>query len=162
MGLAFRPPRSDRVEALARWTDLQDRRAAEPFDSLRATSGLTVAAVEVRVRLWPSLEWAGKGAARLIREGAGDIAPSDAHSMLWVSRMDYKLGGPIRLGVQYQQLAIREAGDRRGGWLQEVMWDPDQHLRFGVGYNFARVSGDEFDRMRSDADGWFVRAQSRY
>jgi hypothetical protein len=162
VGMAYRPPRSDRIEALARLTDLQDRRAAEPFDSLRATSGLTVAAVEVRMRLWPDLEWAAKGAYRVMREGAGDIEPSDAHSMLWVSRLDYAFAGPFRLGVQYQQLSQREAGDRRGGWLQELTWDPDKHLRFGVGYNFTRISGNEFDRMRSDADGWFVRAQSRY
>ncbi len=162
VGMAFRPPRSDRVEALARWTDLQDRRAAEPLDSLRATSGLTVAAVEVRMRFWPDLEWGAKGAARIMREGAGDIAPSDAHSMLWVSRVDYAFAGPFRFGVQYQQLSQREAGDRRGGWLQELTWDPEKHLRFGVGYNFTRISGNEFDRTGSDADGWFVRAQSRY
>ena len=162
IGMAYRAPRSDRVEALARLTDLQDRRPAEPFDSLRATSGLTVAAVEVRMRLWPDLEWGAKGAARIVREGAGDIAPSDAHSMLWVSRVDYAFAGPFRLGVQYQQLSQREVGDRRGGWLQELTWDPQKHLRFGVGYNFTRVSGDEFDRSGGDADGWFVRAQSRY
>ncbi len=162
VGMAYRPKHSDRVEALARLTDLQDRRAAAPFDSLRATSGLTVAAAEVRMRLSPDLEWGVKGAARVIREGAGDMAPSDAHSMLWVSRVDYKFAGPLSLGVQYQRLSQREAGDRRGGWLQELTMDPDKHLRFGVGYNFTRISGNEFDRTRSDADGWFVRAQSRY
>jgi len=162
VGMAYRPPRSDRVEALARLTDMQDRRAAEPFDSLRATSGLTVAAVEVRMRFWRDFEWGGKGAVRVMSEGAGDIAPSDAHSVLWVSRVDYAFVRPFRFGVQYQRLSQREARDRRGGWLQELTWDPEKHLRFGVGYNFTRISGNEFSRTGSDADGWFVRGQTRY
>jgi hypothetical protein len=162
VGMSYRHARSDRVEALARLTDLQDRRAAEPADSLRSTRGLTVGALEVRMRLWPDLEWAAKGAIRVMREGAGDIPPSDAHSTLWTSRVDYAFARPFRVGVQYQQLAQEEAGDRRGGWLQELTWDPDKHLRFGVGYNFTRISGDEFNTTGDDAGGWFVRAQSRY
>ena len=70
--------------------------------------------------------------------------------------------GPFRFGVQYQQLAQREVGDRRGGLLQELTWDPQQHLRFGVGYNFSKISGDEFDRSMRDANGWVGRAQTRY
>ncbi len=162
VGMAYRQPRSDRVEALARFTDLQDRRPLDPSDSLRATNGLSVAAVEVRMRLWPDLEWGLKGAARVMRAGDGLIAPTDAHSALFVSRMDYAFAGPFRFGVQYQQLAQREVGDRRGGLLQELTWDPQQHLRFGVGYNFSKISGDEFDRSMRDANGWFVRAQTRY
>jgi hypothetical protein len=162
VGMAYRQPRSDRVEALARFTDLQDRRPQNPSDSLRATNGLSVAAVEVRMRLWPDLEWGLKGAARVMRAGDGLIAPTDAHSALFVSRMDYAFAGPFRFGVQYQQLAQREVGDRRGGLLQELTWDPQQHLRFGVGYNFSKISGDEFDRSMRDANGWFVRAQTRY
>ena len=40
--------------------------------------------------------------------------------------------------------------------------DPTGHLRFGVGYNFTRFSGDVLDRGEESSKGWFVRAQSRY
>jgi hypothetical protein len=35
-------------------------------------------------------------------------------------------------------------------------------MRFGVGYNFSRFSGDPLVRTQDTARGWFLRAQSRY
>ena len=35
-------------------------------------------------------------------------------------------------------------------------------MRFGVGYNFSRFSGDPLVREQDSAHGWFLRAQSRY
>ncbi len=62
----------------------------------------------------------------------------------------------------YRRLSQRETGDASGGWLQELSVDPSRHLRFGVGYNFTRFSGDVLDRGEENSKGCFVRAQSRY
>ncbi|HKQ57734.1 MAG TPA: Calx-beta domain-containing protein [Candidatus Eisenbacteria bacterium] len=162
IGLAYRPVRSDRVQALARWTRLDDRRALVPGDSLSSESGLDVAALETSVRLTETIEWSGKGAARIIRDGREGLAPVATHGSLWISRVDYAVRKPVKLGVEYRLLAQRETNDKRRGWLQEVSWDPAAHFRLGLGYNFTHFSGDLLDRGEEDSRGWFIRAQSRY
>jgi len=162
VGMAIRPTRSDRVQALARLTRLDDRRPGAPGDTLLWESGLDVAALEASLRLTHDLEWSGKGAARVLRDGPGGLPAVTTHGRLWVSRIDYRIFRPVRLGVEYRLLTQRETGDRQRGWLQELSLDPSRNLRFGVGYNFTRFSGDVLDRGVEDRKGWFVRAQSRY
>jgi hypothetical protein len=162
-GLSWRAPRSDAVQALGRWTRLADRRGPQPGDSLGTQSVLGVAALEATVRVLPGVEWAMKGATRLDQSGSSGLPVGTAHSSLWASRLDYKLGQePLRLGVEYRRLSQREAADSRGGWLNELSFDPGQHMRFGVGYNFSRFSGDPLVRNQDSSQGWFIRAQSRY
>jgi len=163
VGLSWRAPRSEAVQALGRWTRLADRRAAAPGDSLSSESVLGVAALEGTVRLMPGLEWAMKGAARLQQDGHTGLPMGITHSTLWASRLDYRiLQQPVRLGVEYRILNQREAQDSRSGWLQELSYDPSRFLRLGVGYNFSRFSGDPLVREQDRAQGWFLRAQSRY
>ena len=163
VGLSWRAPRSDAFQALGRWTRLADRRGAQPGDSLGSESVLGVAALEATVRVLPGLEWAAKGATRLDQSGQSGLPMGIAHSTLWASRLDYAIAKqPFRLGVEYRLLSQREAADHRSGWLQELTYDPGQHMRFGVGYNFSRFSGDPLVRNQDSARGWFIRAQSRY
>jgi hypothetical protein len=84
------------------------------------------------------------------------------HGSLWISRLDYAFMRPMRLGVEYRLLSQRETSDQRRGWLNELSWDPAAHFRLGLGYNFTRFSGDLLDRDQENAQGWFIRAQSRY
>ena len=163
VGLAWRAPRSDAFQALGRWTRLADRRGPQAGDSLGTQSVLGVAAFEATVRVAPGLEWAGKGAARLEQSGRSGLPLGTGHSTLWASRLDYRIAQqPFRLGVEYRLLQQREAGDTRGGWLQELSYDPGQHMRFGVGYNFSKFSGDPLVQNQNSSRGWFLRAQSRY
>ena len=98
-----------------------------------------------------------------MQSGSSGLPIGTAHSTLWASRLDYQImKQPLRLGVEYRRLQQREAADNRGGWLQELSFDPSQNLRFGVGYNFSRFSGDPLVRTQDTARGWFLRAQSRY
>ena len=160
-GLSFRP-RSDRVVALARWTRLADRRALSANNSTTSESVIGVAALEGTVRLTPLLEWSGKGAARVLRDANGGLPAARTHSALWIQRFDARVVHPVRVGVEYRALSQREVGDRLGGWLQEISWDPQPGLRFGVGYNFSRFSGDELARDMERMYGWFFRTQTRY
>jgi hypothetical protein len=163
IGLAWRMPRSDAFQAIARWTRLADRRASGAGDSLGLNSVLGVAAVEATTRLMPGVEWSVKGATRLAEDGRPNMPSAMAHSSLFTSRLDYRFSQqPFRMGVEYRVLAQREAADRRTGWLNEVTYDANEHTRFGVGYNFSRFSGDPLVREQANAGGWFVRAQSRY
>jgi hypothetical protein len=150
------------VQTLARVTQLDDRRPNFPGDSLTVLGGLDVAALQASVRITPDLEWSGKGAARVVRDAGPGLPTLSSHGSLWVNRLDYTVLRDFRLAVEYRTLSQRETDDTNGGWLQEVTWDPVQHMRFGVGYNFTRFSGEVVDRGEQTAQGWFVRAQSRY
>ena len=75
---------------------------------------------------------------------------------LWTSRVDYRIvQSPLLLGVEYRMLQQREADDNRSGWLNELSLDANAHVRFGVGYNFSRFSGDPL--VRTPADNQTVR-----
>ena len=163
VGLAWRAPRSDAFQAIGRWTRLADRRGAGVGDSLGTNSVLGVAALEATTRILPGVEWAVKGAARLAEDGRPGQPSAVAHSSLFASRLDYQImKQPLRLGVEYRLLSQRESSDHRTGWLNELSYDANQHMRFGFGYNFSRFSGDPLVREQDSARGWFLRAQSRY
>jgi len=163
VGLAWRAPRSDAVQLLGKFARQEDRRAAAPGDSVGEQTVLGVASLEGTVRLLPGLDWAAKGAARLEQEGRVGLPSALTHSTLWTSRLDYRIvQSPLLLGVEYRMLRQLELSDNRSGWLNELSLDANPHVRFGVGYNFSRFSGDPLVRTQDTAQGWFVRAQSRY
>jgi hypothetical protein len=163
VGLAWRAPRSDAVQVLGKLARQEDRRAAVPGDSVGSETVLGVASLEATVRLLPGLDWGAKGAARLQQDGRLGLPSALAHSTLWTSRLDYRIvQSPLLLGVEYRMLKQLEVADDRSGWLQELSLDANRHMRFGVGYNFSRFSGDPLVRTQDTAQGWFLRAQSRY
>jgi len=161
-GIAFRPPHSDRIEGLARWTLLRDRRFSSPSDSTLTETTLGVTALEATVRVVPGIDWVGKAAARIRGDARGSLGSGETHSVLWAQRLEYTVRKPFRYGAEYRVLSQREVGDRRAGWLNEISWDPTLNFRFGVGYNFTTFSGDPLETGSESSRGWFLRAQSRY
>ena len=61
-------------------------------------------------------------------------------------------------GRKAQQLA----DDKRQGWLTELMWEPVNHFRIGVGYNFTDFSDNEFSDNDYSLHGWFTRIQATF
>jgi hypothetical protein len=163
VGIAWRAPRTDAVQVLGKLARQEDRRAAVPGDSLGTQTVLGVASLEATFRVLPGLDWAAKGAARLQQDGTVGLPAALVHSSLWTSRVDYRIvQTPVLLGVEYRMLRQLEVNDNRSGWLQELSFDANKNMRFGVGYNFSRFSGDPLVRTQDTARGWFLRAQSRY
>jgi hypothetical protein len=163
IGLAWRAPRTDALQILGKLARQEDRRAALPGDSLSSETVLGVASLEATIRMLPGLDWAVKGASRLQEDGRLGLPSALAHSALMTSRVDYRIAqSPMLLGVEYRMLRQLEVDDNRSGWLQELSVDANRNMRFGVGYNFSRFSGDPLVRTQDTARGWFLRAQSRY
>ena len=67
-----------------------------------------------------------------------------------------------RRGSGLHHLRSALSNDRRQGWLGEVSWKFQGHLRFGLGYNFTQFSDDEFPLDDYSASGWFFRLQGMY
>src|SRR2546426_5608386 len=159
--MAYRPL-NDRVNALARYTWLTDRRRPSPLDSTWTETTVGVAACEGTVALTPFADWSTKGAFRILEEGAHGLPDLRTHTRLWINRVNFAVRRPVSLGVEYRVLGQREARDRRTGWLNELNVDAAEHLRLGLGYNLTDFPDDEPARYDHSQRGWFVRAQGKY
>ncbi len=162
LGLAYRPPTDDRVNLLARVTRLHDQRPAVAGGTAPAQTELDVAAIEGSFRLTPWLEFVGKDAVRYLRQSSALGLGPQTRSMLVIGRTNWRVFGPWQLGAEYRLLTQREAADQRQGLAGELMWDFERHLRFGGGYNFSRISDNEFSTSDRSLRGWFLRIQGRY
>jgi hypothetical protein len=161
-GLAYRPLYGDRLNALARYTRLDDDRRMGFADSSIALRGMDVVSAEAIVELGRGMSWSGKGATRILRDSTGEGPVARTHSYLGISRVDYPLRPPFGLGIEYRVLGQTGAGDRRQGWLDELRWEVTEQFRVGVGYNFTDFSDDEFSRNDYSVRGWFARATGRF
>jgi len=162
LGLAYRPLTSDRVNAIARYTRLDEFGPAVTPDSTRRGTLMDVFAAEATIDLAAGVEWSGKGALRAMRERAEGSPEARTRTSLWLSRVSTAVHGPLRFGVEYRVLGQHEARDRRQGWVNELTWDLSRRMRVGGGYNFTDFSDSEFSRNDYSVRGWFLRAQGRY
>ncbi len=162
LGLAYRPLTSDRVNAIARYTRLDEFGPALQADSSRDATLMDVFSAEATVDVNALVQWSGKGALRAMRQRPPGAPEARTRTSLWLSRVSTAIHGPLRLGVEYRVLGQREAHDRRLGWLNELTWDLTRNMRVGTGYNFTDFSDNEFSKNDYSVRGWFVRAQGRY
>ncbi len=159
LGVAYRPVHHDRFNALARYT----RSGADLPGANGETLGHTddVFAADWAFSLNPRWEWVGKQAWRL-RRLRGDADGGRTSTWLSIQRLNLHLPRDLLLGAEYRWLTVREADDRRQGWLTEVAWEGVDFLRLGVGYNFTDFSDDEFAENDYTTQGWFLRLQGQY
>jgi hypothetical protein len=162
LGLAYRPLHGDRLNAIARYTRLDELGPAVTGDSARVATLMDVFSAEGTVDLSALVQWSGKGAVRAMRERPVGAPEARTRTSLWISRVSTAVRGPLRYGVEYRWLGQREAHDLRQGWLHELTWDFTRNLRAGGGFNFTDFSDNEFSRNDYSVRGWFIRAQGRY
>ncbi len=162
IGLGYRPVRNDRLNVLARYTQIFDRRPTISGDPRPSSSRTDVASVDGILQLTPRIEWVSKLAFRDRTSEECGYEGVSSRSRLGIQRLNWLFWNRFELGAEYRLLEQRLARDRRQGWLGELMWQPARNFRFGVGYNFTDFSDDEYSENDFRAGGWFVRAQARY
>jgi hypothetical protein len=84
------------------------------------------------------------------------------HTLLSLHRLNYHLLSQVDAALEYRVLWQMEAKDQRQGWLSELDWEPVNHLRLGVGFNFTDFSDNEFSDNNYSTYGWFLRVQGKY
>ena len=162
IGLAYRPVKHDRFNALARYTRLVDQRGVTVDAAMAYKSISDVFSAEGSLQLTKKLEWVEKGAYKIKTEDYVDRPSFTGHTLLSIHRLNYHIFKQIDAAAEYRLLWQREARDSRQGWLSEVTWEPISHLRLGVGYNFTDFSDDEFADNNYSVYGWFLRVQGKY
>lgn len=161
-GLAYRPVRNNRVNALFRYTYLYDltspdqlgpRLEINPY--AQRSHVLSVDAI-ARAARWISI--GGKVGHRRgeIRDRSSDIAPWTASSAwLAIARGDLHVVKQWDVVGELRRLSVTEASDARSGVLLGVYRQVGTNLRVGLGYNFTDYSDDLTD-LRYRSRGWFL------
>ncbi len=162
IGLAYRPVATDRFNLLARYTGISDRRPLNLGLLNSEETALDVISVEWSYELTDTLEWVDKLAFKRKSEETGGFAPFTSHTWLSIHRLNYQFIKGWDVGAEYRSLAQREASDQRTGWLAELMWRANKHVRLGGGFNFTDFSDNEFSDNDYSVSGWFLRLQGKY
>ena len=162
IGLAYRPVASDRLNLLARYTSISDKRPLNLGQVDSHDTQIDVLSVEWSYDLTRMLEWVDKLAIKRRAEESKGYAPTVSHTALSIHRLNLKVTDSWYVGAEYRILAQREADSRRKGWLTEVMWRANEHMRLGVGYNFTHFSDNEYSENDYSVKGIFMRLQGTY
>ncbi len=162
LGLAYRPVASDRLNLLARYTGISDKRPLNLGQFESQETQTDIFSIEWSYDLTRRLEWVDKLAIKRKTAQSGGHAPFTSHTGLSIHRLNYQVGEAWDVGAEYRILAQREADNRRKGWLTEVMWRANKHTRLGVGYNFTNFSDNEYSDNNYSVKGAFVRLQGMY
>ncbi|MCF6324594.1 MAG: OmpA family protein [Gammaproteobacteria bacterium] len=162
IGFAYRPTSHDRFNALTRYTRLSDLRPLSLNNVTAVTTQMDVFSIEWSYQINKKLEWTEKQAIRIKTEQVGRFSALKTQTHLSIHRLNYGLPWHFRLGLEYRTLQQKQANDRRTGWLSEITWEANRHMRLGLGYNFTDFSDNEFSANDYSTEGWFVRIQGKY
>lgn len=159
IGIAYRPVAFDRFNALAKYTRLGQSGPDDAGTMAAFVTDSDVASVEWSLDITRRIEWVEKLAYRLTTEQFGSLPEQTSHTFLNINRLNINVWRNIDLGLEYRIRHQQEADDMRTGFLTEVMWEPVDHFRFGVGYNFTDFSDNEFSDNDYSVSGAFTRFQ---
>ncbi|MEW5767106.1 MAG: OmpA family protein, partial [bacterium] len=156
-GLAYRPIYYDRINLLAKYTNLLDLR---PGSGYKRESH--IAAVEGTFDLSQRFQLVEKAAVRWRGEERNRRDLGSTRTDLLINRLNFHITPKWDADVEYRILRQNEADERRDGCLLEVNRRLGGDIRVGAGYNFTNFS----DNLYSDNDytthGWFLRLQGKY
>lgn len=162
IGLAYRPTRHDRFNALTRYTRLSELRPLNLDTPPAISTKMDVLSIEWSYQFTKQIEWAAKQAVRATTEQTGSLPVFKAQTHLSIHRLNYGLPWQLHAGLEYRILKQKQVNDQRSGWLSEISWQANNHMRLGLGYNFTDFSDNEFSSNDYSTEGWFIRVQGKY
>ena len=161
VGYAYRPIHHDRLNALVKYTYFYD----VPTTGQVSVQGVAaefiqkshIAAIDVTYDITANLTIGGKVAYRLgqVSLDRNDPVFFDNNASLYVLRGDYRFLKNWEALVEARLLDISDLGERKSGALASVSRYVGDHLKVGIGYNFADFSDDLTD-LSYDHSGVFL------
>jgi len=154
MGFAYRPVKSDRFNALTKYTFLDERGSDSQFIGLDAGGVETderahIFAFEGAYDLNRWFQLVEKTAYRIGTFKTAVGSPVRIGTFLWVNRINYHITRKWDLGLEYRMLIQGRTADTfRHGPLIEIDRELYDYIRVGMGYNFT----DFDDDLRSISD----------
>ena len=162
IGLAYRPTKNDKFNALMRYTVIDDLRTLTVDIDTISRTRMDVLSIEWSWQFNDRFEWVDKLAIKERTESVGNLPGTESTTMLSLHRLNYNIWKSLEFGIEYRILEQREADDKLNGWLTELMWRVNRYTRLGVGYNFTDFSDNEFSNNDYSVRGIFMRLQAVY
>ncbi|MBI5497899.1 MAG: DUF11 domain-containing protein [Deltaproteobacteria bacterium] len=175
-GLAYRPIHHEWLSVLALLRHRLELRPIMLTEGRFERTSADVASLEPIIELPFGLQLVEKVAFKWSREKVEDLKEGNAFMALWINRVNYhafrmlkrfvpwfnKWPGDIDVAVEYRLRALLTQSQLDHGFVTEIGIVPLPFVRIGLGFNFSRVSDDEFAKVNQNAFGPYVRMQAQY
>jgi len=175
-GLAYRPVKHEWFSVLALVRHRLELRPIMLTEGRFERTVADVASIEPILELPFGLQLVEKLAFKWSRERTDDLKEGNAFMALWVNRVNYhafrmlkrfvpwfnKWPGDIDLAVEYRLRTLITQAQFDHGFVTELGIVPVPYVRIGMGFNFSRISDDEFAKSNQNAFGPYIRMQATY
>lgn len=175
-GLAYRPVNHEWLSMVAMLRHRLELRPIMLTEGRFERSSSDVASIEPILELPFGLQIVEKLAFKLSREKVDDMQEGSALMVLWINRANYhafrmlkrfvpwfnRVPGDIDVALEYRLRTILTTGQMDHGVVTELGFAPIPFVRLGIGFNFSRISDDEFAKSNQNAFGPYVRLQAQY
>ena len=167
VGLAYRPVKNDRLNALAKYTYFEDLAPAQQL-SITGASNLArqrsqIFSVDGTYDLTPRLTVGGKfgyrGGEVALDRGSDDFVDSEAY--LGVARAEYHLIKKWEALAEARILKTNLADTEQLGALVGIYRHVGDNLKVGGGYSFSEFSDDLTD-FDNESDGFFLNVVGKF
>jgi hypothetical protein len=101
-------------------------------------------------------------AFRFQKERFAAIPEQETETFLVIQRVNRKLYRTVDVGAEYRILGERKGDNQRDGFLAEVGWRLQRHVRLAVGYNFTDFNDNLLSNHDYSVRGWYFRIQGLY
>jgi hypothetical protein len=161
MGYAYRPVRSDRLSALAKYTYFYNVPTTDQLGLQNTAAEFMqkshIAAIDLNFDVTADWSIGSKYAYRIGQVSLDRVQPKffDSTARLAVLRADWRFRKGWESMVEARTLDLPDANQRRRGALTAIYRYIGPNLKVGVGYNFTDFSDDLTD-MKYDHKGVFL------
>ena len=167
IGWAYRPVDNDRLNALFRYTYLEDLPGSQQVNAQNQLLGPRqrshVLEADFIYDLNERLSVGGKYGFRIGQieavRGSGNFQDSSAH--LAIARADFHIVEKWDLLLEARALWLPELDQTNTGYLAGAYYHIGKNLKLGVGYNFGQFSDDLTD-LTYDDEGVFVNVIGKF
>jgi len=161
LGYAYRPVYNDRFNAMVKYTYFYNVPTTDQVGAQNIAAEFIqkshIAAVDVSYDITPSITVGGKYAYRLGQVSLDRDNPTffDNNANLYVLRGDYRFRENWEVLLEGRLLDMPDLGEHRAGALAVISRYFGDHMKVGLGYNFADFSDDLTD-LNYDHQGLFL------
>jgi hypothetical protein len=161
LGYGYRPIANDRLNMVLKYTFFENLPAAEQMGVTGTRADFiqrsNIMALDVTYDLTPRWTLGGKLAQRLGEVALERVDPQffESNADLYILRADWNVVRNWDWLVEARELDVKQAADKRSGFLTAGYWHMNDTIKLGAGYNFTDFSDDLTD-LDFDSQGFFI------
>ncbi|MBZ0165889.1 MAG: tetratricopeptide repeat protein, partial [Candidatus Omnitrophica bacterium] len=161
VGGAYRPIMFDRLNVLGKYTYLENRSPASQEDNADIEEEAAhVVSADIIYDVNDKWQITEKFAMRAAKEKVEGFDFTETLTWLMIHRLTYKVNRDWAVSGEYRMLTVREAEDKKQGFVLEVTRRVGEYAQLGVGYDFTDFT-DDLTNLDYTTYGPFVRVTGK-